>query len=373
MARSAESTGVDAAMEMIMQEGFEGLGDAVRTLINSGGIPQWNSGVPCRTDLSIPSSVSTDLPNPASFEVDAYTLNMRLDLSDSVQLVSVTGYRDMVEDRMLDFDGSPADYISIERLNDFDQFSQELRLEGNWNNVTFVAGAHYWNSEFTQDWITGGDFWTSVGSLSGYDLRDNTWIFGGALIPPPPQPQGPREAFNAGMTPLEGCLALMFGLVRCDSAATSAGLGDKFVQRLYETQETTSLAVFAQADWEFVENWTATAGLRWTKEEKDFIAGQAYLAPQTRQYLRNFPEYADLSNSWTEVSPKLGLAYQMSDDVMFYVSYAEGFHSGGFFGVNQNIADFVRDQYDPEYANTYEAGMKSQWFGNRVQLNATYF
>ena len=34
MARSAESTGVDAAMEMIMQEGFEGLGDAVRTLIN---------------------------------------------------------------------------------------------------------------------------------------------------------------------------------------------------------------------------------------------------------------------------------------------------------------------------------------------------
>jgi len=34
MARSAESTGVDAAMELIMQEGFEGLGDAVRTLIN---------------------------------------------------------------------------------------------------------------------------------------------------------------------------------------------------------------------------------------------------------------------------------------------------------------------------------------------------
>ncbi len=34
MARNAESNGVDAAMEMILQEGFEGLGDAVRTLIN---------------------------------------------------------------------------------------------------------------------------------------------------------------------------------------------------------------------------------------------------------------------------------------------------------------------------------------------------
>ena len=34
MARSAESTGVDTAVELIMQEGFEGLGEAVRTLIN---------------------------------------------------------------------------------------------------------------------------------------------------------------------------------------------------------------------------------------------------------------------------------------------------------------------------------------------------
>ena len=34
MTRNAESNGVDAAMELIMQEGFEGLGDAVRTLIN---------------------------------------------------------------------------------------------------------------------------------------------------------------------------------------------------------------------------------------------------------------------------------------------------------------------------------------------------
>ncbi len=34
MARNMQSTGVDAAMEMILQEGFEGLSDAVRTLIN---------------------------------------------------------------------------------------------------------------------------------------------------------------------------------------------------------------------------------------------------------------------------------------------------------------------------------------------------
>jgi iron complex outermembrane receptor protein len=58
---------------------------------------------------------------------------------------------------------------------------------------------------------------------------------------------------------------------------------------------------------------------------------------------------------------------------MFYGSYSEGFHSGGFFGVNQNIADFVRDQYKPEKIGSYEAGMKSQFFDNTVQLNIAAF
>ena len=32
---------------------------------------------------------------------------------------------------------------------------------------------------------------------------------------------------------------------------------------------------------------------------------------------------------------------------------------GGFFGVNQNIRDFERDQYDPEYAGNWEIGYKT--------------
>ena len=53
--------------------------------------------------------------------------------------------------------------------------------------------------------------------------------------------------------------------------------------------------------------------------------------------------------------------------------YSEGFHSGGFFGVNQNSKDFIRDQYDPEFAYSTEAGMKAQFFDNTLQVNATVF
>ncbi len=329
------------------------------TLFASGAFPQWNSDVPCRTSLDVPKVSTSDLPNPANTDVEAYTLNMSYDVSDNIRIASVTGYRDGVEDRIYDFDGTESNHITIERLNDYDQFSQELRVEASWSNLSVVVGGYYWNSEFEQDWVTGGEFWKFVGTLgtSGYDLTNNTWL----------------NPATTGPSPLELCWALAFGNVRCDTGATLEGLGPAYTQRLLESQETESIAFFAQAEWEFVPNWILTAGLRWTEEKKDFMAGQAYLASMARQRVRNFPDYAILDNKWSEISPKLGLSHQLSDDILIYASYSEGFHSGGFFGVNQNVADFIRDQYDPEFANSWEGGIKSQLFNNRVQLNAAYF
>ena len=92
--------------------------------------PIFGIGTPCRTDLGIPNTTDVNINNPAKTEVDAYTLNMSFDLNDNWSIASVTGFRDLIEDRKFDFDGSSADYITIERLNDYEQFSQELRVEG---------------------------------------------------------------------------------------------------------------------------------------------------------------------------------------------------------------------------------------------------
>ena len=347
--------GVAAAPSDPRQQDLSG-GFLSCTLFASGINPLWDSDVPCRTSLDIPNESTNDLPNPASTEVEAYTLTMSYDLNDNMKFKSVTGFRDMVEDRIYDFDGTSSNHITIERLNDYQQFSQEIQLEMNWNKLSMVVGSYYWNSEFEQDWVTGGEFWKFVGTLSGYDLTNNTWADG-----------------RGGLTPLEACWAGAFGNVRCDTGASLDGLGPAYTQRLLEEQQTESIAFYAQGEWEFTEDWTLTAGLRWTRETKDFMAGQAYLAPVARQRIRNFPDFADLDNKWSEISPKIGLSYQFTDDVLFYASYSEGFHSGGFFGVNQNVADFERDQYDPEFANSWEAGMKSQLLNNRVQFNTAYF
>jgi len=305
----------------------------------------------CRTTLATSNTSENDTRNRAELDTKAFTLAMRYDLNERLTLVSTTGYRDLTEYGIFDFDGSAAPFITIEKFNDFDQLTQELRIDGSYDNFNFTAGLYYFNSEFDRDWRTGGSFWQNrLGGLFAFA--------------PPPAP---------GVTFWGLCQAGVIGLF-CDTAIPDyPGLGSDLVQVLYETQETTSYAVFAQGDWQFAEDWTLTLGLRWTREEKDFIAGQAYLTTVERQDAFAYPAFADLDNSWTETSPKLGLTYQFNDTTIVFGTYSEGFHSGGFFGTNQNIADFVRDQYDPEFAKTYELGFKSMLMEGRLRLNVVAF
>ena len=304
----------------------------------------------CRTSLDRPNHSENDTDNDADLETDAITLNMSYDLNDNMTLRSVTGYRDMTEWRIYDFDGASAPFITIERDNEYDQFSQELRLEAQWDRLSMIAGAYYWDSEFTQDWVTGGRFWAT--------------LFGGVAYNP--------AVWQAcqGTNGLDGA----FAPIACDlGLPNGVEPGGDVTQILYETQETTSVAFFTQMEYDLTDQLAILAGIRWTEEKKHFIAGQSYLSNVERQWDRNFPGYADLKNKWTEVSPKLGATYRFTDDIMVYASYSEGFHSGGFFGVNQNIRDFERDQYDPEFAESWEVGVKSTWLENRLRVNITGF
>ena len=303
----------------------------------------------CRNSLERPEFSDNDKDNLSELDTESLTLNMSYEINENLTLVSITGHRKLDEYRYYDFDASPNPFITIERKNDFEQTSQELRLDGNYDNVSFSAGVYYYNQDFTQDWSTADQFWA--------------FLFGGVVADP-------------GL--YAACLAGAF-TVACDEGLTSIPLGTEVAQVLYENQDTTSMAIYGQMDYRFNEKWTGTAGIRWTEEEKDFIAGQAYLTTKDREWLRNFPTafgdngYADLLEKWTDTSFKLGLTYNINDSSIVYGMFSQGFHSGGFFGVNQNIRDFIRDVYDPETADNYEIGYKSQHLDNRLRFNAVYF
>ena len=143
--------------------------------------------------------------------------------------------------------------------------------------------------------------------------------------------------------------------------------------------ETESYAAFASADWAVTEKLTLNAGVRYTYEEKTLepVGQQWFLPDGTQVNPDGSPaepleaEYAD--EDWDKWSPRLGVQYQINDDIMAYASYAEGFKSGGFFGRITLAVEGALRKFDPEEVDTYEIGIKSEWWDQRLRVNASIF
>ena len=62
----------------------------------------------------------------------------------------------------------------------------------------------------------------------------------------------------------------------------------------------------------------------------------------------------------------------MNEDILYYLSYSEGFRSGGFNGRWGN-AFTATTPYDPETVTNIEVGVKSTLMNNRLRLNVAVF
>jgi iron complex outermembrane receptor protein len=77
-----------------------------------------------------------------------------------------------------------------------------------------------------------------------------------------------------------------------------------------------------------------------------------------------FPDFGTVS------TPRISIAYEPTDQIYLYASYAEGFTQGEIAN-NPNLPEPI--PLDPEVVKTREIGLRSDWLGSRLRLNATYF
>jgi iron complex outermembrane receptor protein len=129
--------------------------------------------------------------------------------------------------------------------------------------------------------------------------------------------------------------------------------------------ENDSKAAFGQASYAFTDKLRLTAGLRYTEDEKNVeVARLTY--PDRAQVFRLPDEHASDS-----LSPRVGLDYRWTPDIMTYVSAAHGAKNGGFNGQTARPTDF--DEFDDEKVWTYEAGLRADLLTGRARLNLTAF
>lgn len=151
-------------------------------------------------------------------------------------------------------------------------------------------------------------------------------------------------------------------------------------------QRSENLSGFTQLYWNITDRLRLQAGVRVSWEQVRMKeAALTYLQPAGTDAFKgvgNLVGATQLPNSpdnlpatgqadWTNVGGKFGLDYQVTDNAMVYGYYARGFKSGGFNGRVTNSADI--GPYNPEFVNSFELGVKSNWLDNHLQLNIAAF
>jgi iron complex outermembrane receptor protein len=140
--------------------------------------------------------------------------------------------------------------------------------------------------------------------------------------------------------------------------------GGAQTQYLLANQTNTAWAVFGSIRYEFGDAFEMRAGVRYTKDDKDFFTGE----PEGF----TFPDGAITSASLSDdnVSWDLSGSFAVTEDVNLYARIATGFRGAsvqpaGPFG-GQSVAE-------PETNTSYEAGVKADLFDRRAKIYFNLF
>jgi iron complex outermembrane receptor protein len=133
-----------------------------------------------------------------------------------------------------------------------------------------------------------------------------------------------------------------------------------------DAQTIESAAVFVHGTYDINDVLSVTAGWRYTDDQKDvnifrqnFITGDVII-PNT-----------GVSVDAQETSPKIGLNWQLRDNLMTYVQWATGFRGGGFGPRPANPLQVAA--FDVEEVETLEGGVKTELNDGRLRLNSAVF
>ena len=275
---------------------------------------------------------------------------------DSITVTSITAIESLEVVQADDNSGGDVLYFLPTQDAEFEQFSQELRIQGDHEGFRWIAGLYYFEEDMR---------------LATIVRRDAN----GAVTPPPAPGAGQVAAYNF----------------------------------LDQTDE--DLSLYAQVEYDLTPDTTLTVGVRYTENEKEGTSlfgvvhaphlpwGPDQLLPQDQVYTQSFvenqiasgqieavPQFnvvcgpgggidcGKVKQDLDEVGYKLGIDHQLNESTLLYGSISRGFKAGGF-DVRALAAlngDATRP-VDPEILHAYEVGFKWDSEDARVRINGSVF
>lgn len=174
-------------------------------------------------------------------------------------------------------------------------------------------------------------------------------------------PSRGRLTWLAGVTGFEANDT--FPLLSTPKVKISPTTAVPFPVNIYYGEDTRSAAAFGEVTWEAIDNLFATAGLRYSWDRKSAF-NQTLKAPRVQA-----------SSDFHNLSPRAVVRYEINPGADVYVSYAQGYKSGGFNATSAAAvvtSSGTSAAVRPETVDAFEAGLKSR-IGRNVQVNLAAF
>jgi iron complex outermembrane receptor protein len=353
-----------------------------------------------------------EMPEGTNTSTQDTSLKIEMELANGYTFTSVTGVNNYQYEDGMDADWLPVRFIGRSDISDYDHTSQEFRITSpEENKFSFVTGVYYDKQEQLINRLVAVDGTFGIPGSMPYILASATGLGLDTFLA---IPQATVNYINA-VTPVPGTNFTLQSLYDATGCAVGAptcadyripygaeGL-TKFQQggRISSwQQDTDSWAVFFQGKYQLTDNLSLTAGVRYTEEDKtahakmDITTNSTGLAnANTGPFLTalmgsSFASYAHdftESRSTDQLIPAANLEWAQSEDSMFYVSYSEGFKSGGFNAVDDQNPTFNANgttnptepglgfEYDDETASSFEIGGKHSLMDGVMTVNWAWF
>jgi len=141
-----------------------------------------------------------------------------------------------------------------------------------------------------------------------------------------------------------------------------------------QDQTTKSLAVFGEASYRPADRLELTAGLRYTRDDKDLTVEQYGAFGLPLFFGAFFPAFGPLEaeETFDRFTPRVIADFEVTDDISVYASYSRGFQAGAFQGFQLTAAN-ATVPIEETVVDSYEIGLRSAWFDDRLIFNVTAF
>lgn len=249
---------------------------------------------------------------------------------EAFTLTSVTAWREFESFDNIDSDFTDLDVLAVDNKGDLTAITQEFRISGTTDELTYVAGAYF----FTQD----------LDSVQNLHAGEDTYLVASVFVDFPLPPSAfPANGFSTNIS----------------------------------EQEQQAWAIFGQVDWQLQDDLILTLGLRYTEEEKELNAFYTQTNPGIG--FESFPPLADRLPITGEdgefddenVQGTIKLSWNANDDTLFYASYGTGYKSGGTN--TDRIPQLFDTVFEAETSESYEVGMKADFPEQALRLNVAIY